>query len=155
MSFHIRGLDPAPFAHLFNADDATLAAHGAQRHLVSSKPSAPCRISLEDAEPGETVLLLAYEHQPARTAYRQSGPIFIRETSAAACEARDHIPAALAVRPISLRGYDVSGAMAAAMLIPGTELAAAIEQMWANPAIAYAHAHYALRGCFAARVERG
>lgn len=154
MSFRIRGLDPHPFAHLFGAPESILAAHGAQRHAVTSKPSAPCRITLEDAEIGESVLLVSYEHQPAPTAYRQAGPIFLRERLTPGFDGRDAIPPALAVRPISLRGYDAAGAMAAAMLTPGAELKAAIAEMWAISDIAYAHAHYALRGCFAALVER-
>jgi hypothetical protein len=36
----------------------------------------------------------------------------------------------------------------------GREAEALIERLLANPQAAYVHAHYAKRGCFAARIER-
>ena len=54
MSFFVIGLAPEPFAPLFALDDAALARRGAHRWTVEARPGVPCRISLEDAEPGET-----------------------------------------------------------------------------------------------------
>jgi hypothetical protein len=153
MTFQITGLDPAPFAHLHAMSDEQLALGGAQRVRVTEKPAAPCRISLDDAEIGESVILLNYTHQGADTPYHQQGPIFIRETSAR-CTARDAIPPALARRTLSLRGFDASNMMIEADLTEGTEAPALIERFFANPAVAYIHAHYARRGCFAALIER-
>jgi hypothetical protein len=153
MSFRITGLDPSSFQHLHAGSNAELAAAGAQRVRVTEKPAAPCRISLDDAEIGETVLLLNYAHQPADTPYRQQGPIFIRETQAR-FDARDTIPPALARRTLSLRAFGADHMMVDADLVEGAEAAALIERFFANSAIAYIHAHYARRGCFAALVER-
>lgn len=153
MSFIATGLDPAPFRHLFALDDEALLRQGARRVRVTAKPDAPCRITLADAEIGEDVILLSFEHQPAPTAYRQQGPIFVRD-SAARFEGRDVIPPALAVRPLSLRGYDAAGAMIEADLVDGAEAASLIERFFANKGVAYVHAHYARRGCFAARIDR-
>jgi hypothetical protein len=153
MSFRITGLDPSSFQHLHAGSNAELAAAGAQRVRVTEKPAAPCRISLDDAEIGETVVLLNYAHQPADTPYRQQGPIFIRETQAR-FDARDTIPPALARRTLSLRAFGADHMMVDADLVEGAEAAALIERFFANPAIAYIHAHYARRGCFAALVER-
>ena len=58
MDFVIRGLDPAPFAPLFDLDDAALAARQAKRVTVASFPGYPDRISLDDAPVGEQVLLV-------------------------------------------------------------------------------------------------
>ena len=44
--------------------------------------------------------------------------------------------------------------MIEADLTEGAEAAASIELFFANPAVAYIHAHYARRGCFAALIER-
>lgn len=153
MSFRITGLDPAPFRHLHNLGEAELAAHGALRQRVEAHPSAPCRISLDDAAIGESVLLLSYTHQPAATAYQQQGPIFVRETNAR-FEAVDVMAPALARRTLSLRGFDGAGMMIEADLTEGANAAALIAQFFANPELAYIHAHYARRGCYAAMIER-
>lgn len=153
MSFRIAGLDPSTFLPLFALTDAELDARGVQRVRVGEKPGAPCRISLDDAEVGEEILLLSYEHQPAATAYRQQGPIFVRKV-AARSEAIDAIPPALARRTLSLRGFDDEGAMVEADLVDGAAADALIAQFFARENVAYIHAHYARRGCFAARIDR-
>jgi hypothetical protein len=124
-----------------------------QRVRVEEKPSAPCRISLDDAEVGESVLLLNHDHQPANTPYRQQGPIFVRETEER-FERVGVIPPALARRTLSLRGFDEEDMMIEADLVEGAEAAGLIERLFANPRVAYIHAHYARRGCFAALIER-
>lgn len=153
MTFQITGLDPAPFAHLHAMSDDQLAAGGMQRVRVTEKPAAPCRISLNDAEIGEHVILLNYTHQGADTPYHQQGPIFIRETNAR-FTARDAIPPALARRTLSLRAFDANNMMIEADLTEGPDAAALIERFFANPRVAYIQAHYARRGCFAALIER-
>lgn len=79
--------------------DEQLASGGAQRVRVAEKPAAPCRVSLDDAEVGESVILLNYTHQGADTPYHQQGPIFIRETHERFV-ARGAVPPALARRTL-------------------------------------------------------
>lgn len=153
-AFVISGLDPAPFAALFGQPDTVLAAQGVLRHRVESKPSAPCRISLEDAEPGETVLLLNHEHLAADTPYRSRHAIYVRETPAPAARYVDEVPPALAVRLLSVRAFDAADMMIDADVVEGADLPAVIERLFADPRAAYLHAHYARRGCFAARIDR-
>ena len=153
MSFRVTGLDPALFRHLHALSDAELALQGARRERVEAHPSAPCRITLDDAAIGESVLLLGYTHQPAATPYRQEGPIFLREPGQR-FEGEDVIPPALARRTLSLRGFDTDGMMREADLTEGGDAAAMIERFFANREIAYIHAHYARRGCYAALIER-
>ncbi len=153
MSFRISGLDPLPFQRLHALSDAELAAAGAQRVRVTEKPAAPCRISLDDAEIGEVVLLLNYAHQPADTPYRQQGPIFVRETDAR-FDVSNAVPPALARRTLSLRAFDAKHMMVNADLTEGADAAALINRFFANEDVAYIHAHYARRGCFAALIER-
>jgi hypothetical protein len=102
---------------------------------------------------GESVLLLNHDHQPANTPYRQQGPIFVRETEER-FERVGVIPPALARRTLSLRGFDEEDMMIEADLVEGAEAAGLIERIFANPRVAYIHAHYARRGCFAALIER-
>ncbi len=153
MSFRTTGLDPALFHELHALGDADLAARGIERAPVTEKPGAPCRISLDDAEIGENVLLLSFDHQPAATPYRQQGPIFVRETQAR-FDGVNQIPPALRRRTLSLRGFDAEHGMIEADLTEGAAAEAMIELFFANSAVAYIHAHYARRGCFAARIDR-
>jgi hypothetical protein len=154
MAFRIRGLSPEPFRHLFGLDDAALAAAGAQRYVVDQAPGFPDRIELRDLEPGETALLLNYTHQPADTPFRASHAIFVREGADAAYDAVDHIPDVIRIRPISLRAFDASHMMVEAELVDGSDMDAAIGRLFARPGVDYLHAHYATRGCYAARIDR-
>ncbi len=92
MSFRIIGLDAQPFTHLFALSDEELARHNAKRYVADSKPGFPCRVTLEDAEPGETLLLVPYAHQTAQTAYASKGPIFVRERLVARAEWLERFP---------------------------------------------------------------
>lgn len=153
MSFRVSGLDPDLFTDLHALSDQALADKGVERMRVTEHPGAPCRISLDDAEIGEWVLLLSYDHQPADTPYRQQGPIFVRERSARA-NSVDALPPALARRTLSLRGFDARHMMIEADIAEGASAISTIEQILANPDVAYIHAHYARRGCYAALIER-
>ena len=154
MSFRVLGLDPAQFHHLFGLSDEALAGHGVQRRVVDAKPGFPDRIEVRDGERGESMLLLNYYHQPAQTPYRASHAIFVREGAEKRYDEVDVIPDVLRIRPISLRAFDQRHEMIDAELIAGTELAVQIEKFLANASVAYLHAHYAKRGCYAARIER-
>jgi hypothetical protein len=153
MNFRIRGLDPAPFLPLFDLDAGTLAARGIVRERINECPGAPCRITLDDIPVGDNALLLSHTHQPAATPYRQAGPIFVSRAGQA-WDAINVAPPALARRILSLRGYDIAGMMIAAALTPGADLAAQTVAIFANAKVATIHAHYALRGCFAAAITR-
>ena len=154
MHFRVSGIDPAPFQHLFAMSDDELARHRAKRHVAETKPGYPCRISLEDAEPGEAVILAPFAHQTASTAYQSAGPIFVRENAKARFEGIDTVPEQLASRLLSLRAYDESGMMIDADVVDGRELRANINRFFGNEQSAYIHAHFARRGCYAARVDR-
>ncbi|NJM30942.1 MAG: DUF1203 domain-containing protein [Rhizobiales bacterium] len=60
----------------------------------------------------------------------------------------------MARRTLSLRGFDAKHMMIEADLTEGSDAAALIEAFFANPHVAYIHAHYARRGCYAALIER-
>lgn len=154
MPFIVSALPAAPFQPLFGLSDAALATRGAMRRIVDAKPGFPCRVSLQDAEPGETVLLLNYEHQPADTPFRASHAIYVREGQAAAELSEDEIPTLFRHRMMSLRAFSDEGMMLAAEVAPGAELEVAVERLLATPQVAYLHAHYAAMGCYAARIDR-
>lgn len=154
MTYIIRGLDPAEFRPLFSLDDAALAERGIVAKVADMKPGFPCRISLEDAEPGERVLLLNYESHKAETPYRSAYAIYVRDTARAATY-ENRLPPVMEHRPIALRIFDAAGMLIGADLgRNGAETAAKIESAFENRAAAYIHAHNAMHGCFAAEVRR-
>src|SRR5206468_11556117 len=63
--FRIVGLPLAKFTPLFSLSESELAQKHARRLIVDAKPGFPCRVSLEDAELGERVILVPFVHQPA------------------------------------------------------------------------------------------
>ncbi|RZL28452.1 MAG: DUF1203 domain-containing protein [Sphingomonas sp.] len=152
MPFRVLGIDPGQFSYLYELSDADLAAEGAKRYVVDSKPGFPNRVEVRDMNIGEHAILLNYEYQPADTPYRSRHAIFVREGAHRALDAIDVIPDVLRVCPISLRGFSENGEMVDANLVDGDALAPLIEQFFENPAIAYLQAHYAKRGCYAARI---
>lgn len=155
MSFVISGLPLEHFQPLFGLSDEALAARGVERCRVTANPGFPCRITLEDAEPGETVLLLNYEHQPADTPYRSRHAIFVNEQAQETRRAVDEVPGALRRRLISVRAFDETGRMVDAEVVQGEALERAIARLFGSLQAAYLQAHNAGRGCYAARIDRG
>ncbi len=127
---------------------------GARRVVADSAPGFPCRITLEDAQPGEAVLLLNYLHQPANTPYRSAHAIFVREAAQHTAVFIDEVPRALRIRSLSVRAFDVDDMMVDADLCDGVKLEEVVERLFVNVAVSYLHVHYAKRGCYAARVDR-
>ena len=153
MTYAINGLDPAPFAPLFDLDDARLEARGIVRMPVDN-PNFPCRISLQDADLGDEVLLLNHVSHDAANPYRASHAIFVSRSASEAGRYVDSIPPALDRRILSLRAFNADGMMVDAALAPPGEADAAIRGLLANPTADHVDAHNAIRGCFAARIER-
>jgi hypothetical protein len=153
MSFRITGLPATEFADLFSLDDAALRARRAVRQAVEARFSVPCRISLTDAEPGESVILVNYEHQRAETPYRASHAIYVR-AGEVTYDAVDAVPDQLRRRMLSLRAFDEKGMIVGAELVDGRKLEDGIATLLAEKRAAYLHAHFAKFGCYAARIER-
>lgn len=155
MSFLITALPMRIFAPLFALSPAELEKRGAALRVADKKPGFPCRVSLADAEIGETVLLVNYEHQPANTPFRAAHAVYVRANAELAqCEV-DEVPDLLRLRLLSVRGFDRGDMLVAADVVDGSEIESAIEQMLADASVSYLHLHYAKPGCYAARVERG
>jgi hypothetical protein len=153
-SFKISGLAPEPFLPLYGLADAQLTEMGIKRYVANGKPGFPDRIELRDVEPGEPVLLLNFEHQPAPTPYRSKHAIFVREGALQRYEAADEIPDSLRMRPLSLRAFDANHMLVDADLTTGSEVESLIAKLLGRRDVAYLHAHFAKRGCYAALIER-
>jgi hypothetical protein len=153
MSFRVTGLPTAEFADLFSLSDDGLRAHRAVRQVADARLSYPCRVSLTDAELGEEVVLVHYEHQRADTSYRSSHAIYVRQGEET-YDAVDAVPDQLRRRMLSLRAFDESGMIVGADLVDGRGVEGSIATLLADPRAAYLHAHFAKFGCYAARIER-
>ncbi len=152
MTYRIKGLEPAPFAALFELDDTALEARGMTRMIVDN-PHFPCRISLTDRDLGEEVILLNHVSHDGNNPYRASHAIFVSKATEAA-DYIDAIPPALDRRILSLRAFDANGMMIDAALAQPGEADPAVRKLFANPDAAHIDAHNATRGCFAARIDR-
>ena len=154
MAFQIEALPKENFAHLFLMNEHELHSIGAKRIKVTSNPGFPCRISLEDAQIGETVILTNFEHQPENTPYKASHAIYLREHIETATPGPDEVPLVLRSRLISLRGFNSQHSMIAADVADGELLGQNITSMLLDSEIAYIHLHNAKPGCYAAKVTR-
>lgn len=154
MSFRILGLPAAPFLPLAGLPDEALAERHIERRVAHEGSAFPDRIALREARPGERVLLLHYEHQPAASPYRASHAIFVIEGETRTFDEVDTVPACMRTRLLSLRAFDAAGSMVDADVVEGREVEREIGRQLAQPQVAYIHAHYAKRGCYAARIER-
>jgi Protein of unknown function (DUF1203) len=154
MTYRITGLDPRPFEALFAMDDEALAARSARRVQANADRGFPCRISLEDARAGETLILLNHTSHDVATPYRSSYAIFVRAGQSVAADYVDTLPPVFEGRPIALRAFDREGMLRnAALALPG-EADARIRALFEAQEIAYIHAHNAAHGCYSARIER-
>lgn len=151
MSFRITGLPADTFSPLFDLSDAELRAHGAVRRTATG--TEPCRISLTDAEAGDDVLLVNYEHHPVHSPYRGRYAVFVRPGEER-FDAVDRVPEQLRRRVLAARAFDDAGMSVAVELVDGVKLEPVVERFFSDQRTAYIHLHYAAAGCYAARVER-
>lgn len=154
MDFQITPLDVDAFKHLFALSDDELAARQACRQVVTATPGTPCRVSMQDAEVGETVILFNYQHQPADSPYQATHAVFVRENAKQARLAVNEVPDVIRSRLMSLRFFDHGHMMIDADVVAGDGVADALSSAFENEEIAYVHLHNAKPGCFAAEAHR-
>ena len=153
--FQIVPLPAEDFAQLFALSEDELAARHIVSEIVTKKPGTPCRVSLQYAEPGERVLLLNHQHQPAQTPYQASHAICVREGVTAADLAPGELADVFKVPVVlSVRAFDNTGMLRAAELVEGPSSAAVFDGLLEREDVAYLQVHFAKYGCFAAHVER-
>lgn len=154
MPFRITGLSPEPFRPLWGLSEAELAARGVLRYTAREGSAYPDRIEMRDARPGETLLLLNHVCQPADSPYRASHAIFVREGAEETYDRVGEVPEAMRTRLLSLRGFSAEGMIVDADVVEGAEAKPLIARLFADPRIAYIHAHNARQGCYSGRIDR-
>lgn len=154
MTFRIEALSPDRFQALFDLSDDDLAARGARRVIADATPGFPCRVSLQDAEVGDELVLVNYEHQPKPTPFRASHAVYVRRSAAKAVCTEGELPPALARRLLSIRGFDAEGMLRQGDVGEGEDARAVIARFFDDPAIEDVHLHSARMGCYLARAVR-
>jgi hypothetical protein len=104
MSFQIIALDHHLFTSFFEMSDAELADNMAVRRTATAKPGFPCRVSLADAEIGDELILVNYEHQNNASPYRAAHAIFVRKGVEQAQPSVGEVPELFCTRALSLQG---------------------------------------------------
>ncbi len=142
------------YNHLFDLSNEELSAKGAVKMLADEKPGYPCRVSLEDAEIGEEVILFPFQHHKTASPYRSAGPVFVRKNAKNPDLDVNEIPGMLVHRLLSLRVYDEKGMMIAAETIAGEALKNKIEVIFSNTSASYIQVHNSGPGCYNCQVNR-
>jgi hypothetical protein len=135
-------------------DAARLRAAGGPTYVADSKPGYPCRLCLTDAEPGERLVLVSHDPFDADSPYRSASPIFLHADGCRRHTDDGVLPVQLTGRTLSVRGFDAEAMMLDGVVIDGGQLAATVERMFTDPAMARIHVHNASRGCWATTIER-
>lgn len=154
MNFQIVALDKQQFQPWLKKNNRELCLHNARWIVADATPGYPCRVSLQEAEVGERVLLLPYTHLDAHSPYHASGPIFIREQAMQASLQVNQIPEVLRNRLLSLRAYDRQGMMKYAEVVQPDDLSTILRQQLQDPEIETVHIHNAKPGCFSCAAYR-
>jgi len=152
--FKINPLNKDVFSRFWRMSTPELNAIGAYLFNADECPCYPCRVSLTDAQVGERVLALSYEHHPQNSPYRATGPIFIRANAQTATLTDNEVPDMLKHRLLSLRGYNDKHLMIEAETMMGTDLEVGIAKQFSNSSVSYIHLHNAAPGCFNCSVTR-
>jgi hypothetical protein len=154
--FRVSGIPADVIDEMRHLSDGELTKQRAVRRIVDAKPGFPCRVTLEDAEIGESILLFNFEHLAGPSPYRSVGPIFVRESASETYSKINEIPEVLRVsdRLLSVRAYDEADMLVDATVIEGVEIEASIQRLFANASIAYIHVHNAGPGCYSCRIDR-
>ena len=153
-SFQLVGLSAEPFTRLFALTDSELRELGVVRVVAGEKAGYPCRVSLVDADIGDELLLLPYCHQPAKSPYNASGPIYVRKRAQQRILDVGHVPEYVSRRLISVRAYDGDHMIVDADVCDGPNVAAEIERQFDDAQVRYIHLHNAKRGCYSCLVRR-
>jgi hypothetical protein len=152
--FTVRGLSPETFQALFDLSDDELEKRRAKRYIADSEPGFPCRVSLQDADVGDEVILTNFVHLPSESPYRSTHAIFIRRAATVAVAYTDSLPDMLRSRLLSVRAFDAKDMLVGADVLEGDRAEEAVARFFEDPAVEFLHVHFAKPGCYACRIDR-
>ncbi|WP_417621884.1 DUF1203 domain-containing protein [Parasphingorhabdus sp.] len=154
MTYQITGLSPAIAKPFAGASEAQLSALGAIRITATSKPGFPCRISLEDANVGDELILFHHISHNVDSPYRSAYAIFARTGLSEAAQYTDIVPPVFQGRSLGMRAFGRDALLKTASLAAPGYADGAIRALFELDEVGYIDVHNAAHGCFVARVER-
>ena len=157
-TFSVRPIDPSTVDQLRVLDDAGRVPQA----VVDADGGSPLRCCLRVSRPGERLLLASYA--PLRRwaiasgadpgAYDELGPVFLH---AERCDGTTDggWPSELRGTPRVLRAYGADGRIRGGrVLAESDDPEPAIDELFADDAVAFLHARALLFGCFTFAIER-
>ncbi|TDD98075.1 DUF1203 domain-containing protein [Jiangella asiatica] len=135
--------------------------------FVDDDGGAPLRCCLRRSTPGESIVLVSYaplrrwaaEHGAEPGAYDEVGPVFLHADECSGPDG-DGFPAAVASSRRVFRGYDKRGHIVGGLLVDPAPSAArivaeaALDDLFADPAVELVHVRAVEFGCFHTEVRR-
>ncbi|MBL4629777.1 MAG: DUF1203 domain-containing protein [Paraglaciecola sp.] len=152
MTFQFHSLAAQQFSHLFALSDDKLQKLGVAVYYADANPGYPCRVTLQDAQLGDKLLLLNYQHLAEDSPYRSSHAIFVKDGAVSKICQPGEIPEIIQARLLSIRAFDAQHMMLNADVYEGDNVALLLAELMVNDQVEYLHVHTAKRGCFLALV---
>lgn len=147
MAYRINGIDP-------NKIDSDSASALAVRVKATSNLGFPCRVTLEDAEQGEELLLFNHVSHDVQSPYRSSYAVYARVSAAKPAQYTDEVPPVFKGRPLGMRAFGSDAMLKTAGLAMPGDADQTIRSLFELDEVTYIDVHNAAHGCFVARVER-
>jgi hypothetical protein len=123
--------------------------------VVEKDASVPCRVCLEDARIGESVLLFSYGPFDKPAPHQTLGPVYVHATPCTPFRPSARLPEVLRHRLVAFRAYNEEGTeLVECDVVEGAALEARIEKVLENPRVHRINVHFARAGCFACSIER-
>lgn len=152
--FKFTALPLSEFSEYFTLSNEELSDRGMQRLTAKVAAEYPCRVSLIDAEIGESVVAMRHFHIGGDSRHKASGMIHVREAATQASPAMNEVPDMLRMRQLSLRAYDTEFAMVIGEAVEGIALEESIAKAFADEKITEIHIHDTNRGNYICKILR-
>lgn len=121
---------------------------------IQTASGNPCRHCLRRAGEGERLVLFSYSPFDQRNPYKEVGPVFVHADGCPRYAQTDRLPEDFLNRPIVLRGYDAGQRIASVSVVVDGTTQSRVEELLADPDIAFVHARSFTHGCFLFRIDR-
>ena len=153
-NFQMKAIDQNSVHHFFALSDEQLQEIDAVRMTVDQNLSYPCRVSLQDAEVGEEVILFSFDHLDKASPFKAKSPVFARKGAPTSYPEINEIPLMLRHRLLSVRAFDKKAMIQDSKTVKGTALEDAMQELLSNEKVAYLQIHNAGHGCYNCHVDR-
>lgn len=127
--------------------------HPAHREVATGY--GPCRLCLRTFEVGaEERILFTLDPFYGVENLPLPGPVFIHAEECVRYEENSGFPEDLLAHPLTFNGYAKGRRLLAEVHVEGSNVAAALNRIFANAEVDYVHVRDTLAGCYDLRVER-